>query len=341
MLNIEDQLNPNRWSLYKKNYSFGSKKIYIANQFQNLPTNDFFPQRFIPPTGIRSNLINKIRITNSLVEADYVLVPHDWGIIYKNKTYTKYLDDLSKISPLLILNTGDLSPKVPIINKIEIRTFLHPWEKNIGKIIIPYPSKSKQFKIRKWSSFPTIAFMGYVPKFSLGTFTGRHLKSIFYPIKSSVYVNRKFGTYRLKRLSEDFNSKFIKRDTFTAYHKNPNLNVTMLEYEESLIDSDYILCPRGFGNTSIRFYECLSAGRTPIVIESNGGLPVINKEFDWAKHIIRLGLFSDWESIIKNDWEFLGKSNEYEKRQVQNNKLFTSNLEFNSYTSMLFKHFLK
>lgn len=340
MLNIEDQLNPNRWSLYK-NSSFGSKKIFIANQFQNLPTNDFFPQEFITPTGVGSNLINKIRITNSMAEADYVLVPHDWGIIFKNKTYTKYLNDLSKQSPLLILNTGDFSPKVPIINKIEIRTFLHPWEKITGKIIIPYPTKSKIFKIRKWSPIPTISFMGYVPKFSLGTFTGRHLKGIFYPIKSSVYVNRKLGASRLKGLSNDFDSKLIKRDTFTAYHKNPNLNVAMLEYQESLMNSDYILCPRGFGNTSMRFYESLSAGRTPIVIESNGGLPVINKDFEWDKHILKVDLLSDWKSIIQKDWEFLRKSDEYAKRQIQNNRLFTINLEFNTYISMLFKHFLK
>ena len=341
MSNISNQLNPIKWNLHKTNHNFGSNKIFLAKQIQNLPINDFFPQVHIPPTGVHSNLVNEIRITNLLEEADYVLVPHDWVAIYKNETYTRYLKELSKNNPLLILNTGDVSPRVNISNTLEIRTFLHPWENLIRKIIIPYPSKPKPFKIRKWSPIPTISFMGYVPKFSLGTLTGKNLNSILYPIKSSVFINRKFGTYRLNRLGPSFNPNFVKKESFTAYYKNPNLRTEMLEYDELLMNSDYVLCPRGFGNTSIRFYECLSAGRTPLVIESNGGFPIIKEEYEWSEHILKVGLFSDWKSIITADWEFLRKSNEYEERQNLNNKLFTTNLELNSYLSLLFEFYLK
>jgi hypothetical protein len=262
-------------------------------------------------------------------------------MIYKNRTYISYLEELSINNPLIILNTGDISPRIKISNILEIRTFLHPWENLIRKIVIPYPAKPKPFKIRKWSPVPTISFMGFVPKLSLGTLTGKHLNSISHPIKSSVFINRKFGTYRLSRLGDGLYTNSVKRETFTAYSKNPYLGAAVLNYEESLMNSDYILCPRGFGNTSIRFYECLSAGRTPILIESNGRLPLVNEEFNWSEHILKVGIFSNWKSKILSDWESLQKSNEYEKRQSQNNKLFTNNLELNSYLSLLFKYFLK
>lgn len=341
MSNISDQLNPRKWNFFKKDRDFGSSKIFLAKQIQNLPTNNFFPQEYISPTGINSNLVNEIKTTNLLEEADYVLVPHDWVTIYKNTTYIRYLEELSRNNPLIILNTGDISPRVKISNTLEIRTFLHPWENLIRRIVIPYPAKPKPFIIRKWSPVPTISFMGYVPKLSLGTLTGKHLNFISHPIKSSVFINRKFGTYRLNRLGDYVHTNSIKRETFTAYSKNPYLSTAVFNYEESLMNSDYVLCPRGFGNTSIRFYECLSAGRTPIVIESNGGLPLVNEEFAWSEHILKVGIFSNWSAKIINDWELLQKSNEYEKRQNQNYQLFTTSLEFNSYLSILFKNFLK
>jgi hypothetical protein len=341
MSNISEQLNPIKWNLVKKDREFGSNKIFLAKQIQKLPTNDFFPQQYISPTGVYSNLVNEIKTTNLLEDADYVLVPHDWVMISKDRTYIKYLEELSRNNPLIILNTGDISPKVKISNTLEIRTFIHPWENLIRKIIIPYPAKPKPFKIRKWSSVPTISFMGYVPKFSLGSLTGKHINFISHPIKSSVFINRKFGTYRLNRLGDCVYTNSVKRENFTAYSKNPNLSTEVLEYEESLMNSDYVLCPRGFGNTSIRFYECLSAGRTPIIIESNGGLPLVNREFAWSEQILNVGIFSNWRAKILQDWELLQISNEYENRQNQNHRLFTTNLELNSYLLLLFKYFLK
>ena len=340
MSNISNQLNPVRWKLFKANSNFGSNKIFLAKQIQNVRTNDLFPQIYLPPTAVQSNLVNEIRITNDLNEADYILVPHDWVNIYKNQSYVRYLQELSKDTPLLMLNMGDVSPKLKTKNTVELRTFLHPWENLDRKIIIPYPAKLKPYKIRRWTPIPTISFMGYVPGLSLGTLTSKHVQAIKHPIKSSVYINRKIGLLRVRLLKSKVKTQIVERSNFTAYLKNPNLLTDIEAYEESLQNSDYVLCPRGFGNTSIRFYEVISAGRIPLLINSYSGLPALNQNYRWQDHIVQVNLFSNWASQIAVDWNYLGIKNNYEKRQTDNYELFTNILEFNSYLFKLFQYYI-
>jgi SNF2 family DNA or RNA helicase len=47
-----------------------------------------------------------------IIDADFVLVPHDWRDIKNNKEYLVYLNDLSRITPLLIVTPVDCSAAV-------------------------------------------------------------------------------------------------------------------------------------------------------------------------------------------------------------------------------------
>lgn len=57
------------------------------------------------------------------------------------------------------------------------------------------------------------------------------------------------------------------------------------EYLENMIGSDYILCARGVGNYSFRFYETLSCGRIPVLINTDCVLPY-EKWIDWKRYCI-------------------------------------------------------
>ncbi len=57
------------------------------------------------------------------------------------------------------------------------------------------------------------------------------------------------------------------------------------EYVRNVIDSDYVLCIRGAGNFSFRFYEALSAGRIPLLIDTDCYLPFQNT-INWNEHCI-------------------------------------------------------
>ena len=339
-LSLEKQLEWNRWKLYNQNSSY-NYKIYISKELSGVPKNELFPRTSSHPTLPDVNLISKLSLTSNIGDADYVLVPHAWRDIKNNNEYLVYLKDLSHQTPLLIVNSGDVSSKCTFENIIELRTFLHPWEKINRKIVLPYPVKEKDFLVRKWKPIPRISFMGYVPKLGPGSLFGENFQGLTKPIKSSVYINRKVSVAKLNKLSSKFDVQIQKRSAFTAYVSNPILNLHVSEFNIELTKSDYILCPRGSGNTSIRFYETLSSGATPILIDSGGINPEISDNDFWIKNIVNVKLFEKWSHYISKDWSFLSKGQNYEYRQVQNNTVFLNHLKFEVFLEKLFKRYLK
>ena len=339
-LSLEQQLEWNRWKLYNQNSSY-NYKIYISKELPGVPKNELFTRTSPHPTLPDVNLISKLNLTSNIRDADYVLVPHAWRNIKNNKEYLAYLKDLSHQTPLLIVNSGDVSSKCTLENVIELRMFLHPWEKADRKIVLPYPVKEKDFVIRKWKPIPRISFMGYVPKLGPGSLFGENFQGLTKPIKSSVYINRKVSVAKLNKLSSKFDVQIQKRSAFTAYASNPILNLHVSEFNTELNKSDYILCPRGSGNTSIRFYETLSSGATPILIDSGGINPEIADNDFWTKNIVNVKLFEKWSYYISKDWSFLSEGQNYEYRQVQNNRVFLNCLKFEVFLEKLFKRYLK
>ena len=339
-LSLENQLEWNRWKLYNQNSGY-NYKIYISKELPGVPKNELFPRTSPHPTLPDVNLISQLNLTSNIGDADYVLVPHAWRDFKNNKEYLVYLKDLSHQTPLLIVNSGDVSSKCTLENVIELRMFLHPWEKADRKIVLPYPVKEKDFVIRKWKPIPRISFMGYVPKLGPGSLFGENFQGLTKPIKSSVYINRKISILKLNRFRSEFDVFIEKRSSFTSYSANPNLKMHTSEYEIELTKSDYVLCPRGSGNTSMRFFETLCAGATPILIDSGGVNPVINNKDFWSQNVVNVKLFEKWQGHILNDWTFLGKDKNYENRQLQNNKIFITELKFEVYLEALFMRYLK
>jgi len=66
--------------------------------------------------------------------------------------------------------------------------------------------------------------------------------------------------------------------------------ITTLEYYNNIRESDYIVCIRGRGNFSIRFYETLMMGRIPIFIDTDCILPFSN-HINWKNHVVWI----NWE----------------------------------------------
>jgi hypothetical protein len=56
-------------------------------------------------------------------------------------------------------------------------------------------------------------------------------------------------------------------------------------YITNMVNSDYILCARGSGNYSVRLYETLSMGRTPVVIDTDCRFP-LDFHLDWSDHCL-------------------------------------------------------
>lgn len=315
--------------------------IFVSNILEDIALNDIFPREKTSPRGVKSNLISNLHRSDNAHSACLTLVPHEWELIKNNSDYLGYLAQISQQQPLIIFNTGDISSRITIKNVREIRTFLHPWEKEFSKIIAPYPVKPRAFFQRDWEATPTVSFMGQVPPITMGSLTSGHINFIRNPLKSSPYLMRKITINKANQLSKRIETEVVIRSSFSARYKNPSLSEHSMAFQEQLNRSDYILCPRGFGNTSMRFYEALSAGRTPILIESNGRLPFASAKPNSKFKILKVNLFSNWEKIILDDWEKLREGEKYPQRQLANKELFEREYSFEPFMRELFRDFLK
>lgn len=124
------------------------------------------------------------------------------------------------------------------------------------------------------------------------------------PVEAARYVLRNYllrhgpereGAYFRRRaiaaLTRDARIDFrcIARRSFSGHRNSIELapEEARREYVQSLQDSLFTLAPRGDGNYSLRFYETLSMGRIPILIDTDMPLP-LEDELDYDSFILRV-----------------------------------------------------
>ncbi len=84
---------------------------------------------------------------------------------------------------------------------------------------------------------------------------------------------------------EGFEANYIIREQYRGGAQTPeSTRRTTLEYYQNQWQSDLILCVRGGGNFSVRFYETLAMGRIPVFCDTDSPLPDIG--VDWKEHVI-------------------------------------------------------
>lgn len=95
--------------------------------------------------------------------------------------------------------------------------------------------------------------------------------------------------FLLKQLEEDMavECRFIKHKNYRAgiITKNKETHPTTIAFYKNILESQYVLCVRGAGNFSVRFYETLMMGRIPIYVHTDGYLPLPDV-IDWKSHVV-------------------------------------------------------
>jgi len=87
---------------------------------------------------------------------------------------------------------------------------------------------------------------------------------------------------------ERLNDNFIGRSGFfhsLSFQSQEHKQLLQKEYFNNLRENLFIVCCRGAGNYSIRFYETLQAGRIPILIDSDISFPLAD-EIKWDDVVI-------------------------------------------------------
>ncbi len=186
-------------------------------------------------------------------------------ILWANPNSKSILDHISKShdtnSKIIVLIVDDYEERYKQYkNLILLRTSLKSSKKRNNEFVLPYlwectrsPSTPIADKIK-----PIVGFCGQMTK---------HRKKL-----TQVFQQ-----------SNDLTSNFIIRDKFWGgIPHDPNL---IYEYEENVKNSQFILCNRGAGNFSMRFYQTLAFGRIPVLVNTDMVLP-FEEEIPWRDIIV-------------------------------------------------------
>lgn len=90
-------------------------------------------------------------------------------------------------------------------------------------------------------------------------------------------------TLELFNSNKNIKTNFIIRNQF--WGGNPHNKNIVNEFQNNMIETHFNICNRGAGNFSMRFYQTLSCGRIPILLNTDILLP-FEEEIDWNDIII-------------------------------------------------------
>jgi len=135
--------------------------------------------------------------------------------------------------------------------------------------------------LREYRSRPVVSFCGIAARSNpplkrrVKFVAMRVLKTLGYqwPHNDGIYL-RQLAMSHLNA-SRRVETSFIVRDAyFGGVELDPTVKARVrAEYIQNILDSDYVLCVRGWGNFSFRFFEAMSLGRTPVLVDTDCVLP--------------------------------------------------------------------
>jgi hypothetical protein len=213
---------------------------------------------------------------------------------------------------IIVWFKGDLMPVVPYENAL---TFLPGIVQSKAKpnqracpVFVDDPIlkfKDKQFFYRKKSDKATVGFCGYAETPFIKTLWGLirgvqfNLQSLLWkfdydavPIIPPTVTRARVLKLLMKQREVETNfvirSKYFKDSNHFAgadSRKGTLPDDGVLKFYNNILESDYVLCLRGYGNWSYRFYETLSCGRIPVFINTECILPAESK-IDWRQYCV-------------------------------------------------------
>ncbi len=111
-----------------------------------------------------------------------------------------------------------------------------------------------------------------------------------------------------------------------------------LEFLQNVVESDYVLCARGFGNYSHRLYEALACGRIPLFIDTDCVLP-FDFAIDWKRFCVWVDQ-TDLRSVADRVAEFHASisGEEFEELQVACRRLWEEWLSPEAFFANFYRH---
>lgn len=303
----------------------------------------------------------EITFVNSIEASDYVILPMSWnfyiakGLVKEVETSIKEAVKANKT--VLSFMVGDFGIKVP--NHANVIIFRNSGDirklpkNHLGLPVFIEDPLLKIFKTviiseRPYQKKPTIGFCGQANP-SLINASKEVSKTLLRNVISVLGLSKNPSqqllstTYLraslLKKIksSSHVSTNFIYRKKYRAGAVEQEIrNLTTFQFYENMRDSDYVLCVRGAGNFSVRFYETLAMGRIPVFVDTNCLLPLSNK-IDWKKHVVWVD-YKDRNSVAEKVRSFHSSltAEKFKDLQEQNRTLSREHLTLGGFFKSYF-----
>lgn len=233
-------------------------------------------------------------------ESDIAVFPVPWEHVVSDKSkFTLFETFYDKVQdygiPVVIFFLSDSDKPIPIKNTVIFRTSLYQSSRKKNEFALPAWEEniienyfSGDLQVRKKEKKPTLGFTGYAPEHSYIRDVYNWAESFLgfkKPNKGS-FSNVRSEAVKVFLKSDLIRNQFILRNVFWGTQADASKRKKEKEeFIANLINSDYILCSRGGGNFSYRFYETLSCGRIPLFINTDCVLPY-DFEIDYKNYCV-------------------------------------------------------
>lgn len=247
--------------------------------------------------------------TNSLSTAEIVILPMSWNYYVQNKKLHLAKELIERAAgyhkTVWSWNSGDFGVKIPRYNNLKVfRMGGYMSLKQTGHCGMPVFIKDRLIEYLEEEPFkfpyaqkPVVGFCGQARSSVLNAISEK-LRIVLRNLQSNLNlsVNEPQALIASTRLrakllhnlieSPHIQNNFILRKKYRAGASTKlELNRSTKEFYQNINNSAYVLCVRGAGNFSVRFYETLMMGRIPVYLNTDGFLPLTD-QIDWKKHVV-------------------------------------------------------
>jgi len=249
---------------------------------------------------------------------DFGILPFDYGLVIDNRVSSdniwNFVDKLHQHGKkTLVFCWHDRDPYLRDDRIIIFQTAFDPKNRRncsqLKQKINILPCFTEDFverycdsvvPVRGWKSIPVVGFCGRADNAIETPFVAFRswLRRIKFQHQNGYqnYPYRQLRTRCINIIQKDNNvrANFDVKGGFYGRSVDSSKTVGASEkkaarsgYVQNMKSSDYILCVRGAGNFSIRFYETLSLGRIPVYIDTGAPLP-FERKIDWDRYLVRV-----------------------------------------------------
>lgn len=286
-------------------------------------------------------------------DAEYFLAPHPIRAL--DASGRAYLESIRSFvsgfdKPVLIFAAGDYHHRISIPDMVVLKASQYRTTMHTNEIIIPCASEDLGvevgIEVRNKPGRPRVGFCGYSSFASTGLYVkylirvaGIFLASLVVPgvrvYQRGIYW-RRLSMAKLRKDSR-IDTAFIMRNSFSQSAKLISADPRSIrsEYLQNMKDSDFALTPKGDANISIRFYEALSMGRIPVLIDTLVPLPC-ESQIAYDDFVVRVP-YADVARIGDYVMDFVNRHTDVEFRAVQRKAraAFTEYLRYDAFFNWL------